>query len=524
MSGLRSVWHVAREYASIAEVGGLKDAVRGLAEAAVRAGLAVTVVVPLYGFARERLLAATTPAATFSIALPDLETWRHLQEEPVECRLMERSGVRLILLDSPRYASKRGVYTWTEADEREDPYRRQGSGHWDAHQMNLLLARGALEAAVQLGEPPSVFHCHDGHAAFLPPIMREDPRFTAQFHSTGAVLTIHNAGVGYHQEVWDPGVAATLTGLAPAVIEKGLLEGSADPLLLAAHYAVVNTVSEAYAEELLAESGPGPSGGLGAAYRRAGIRLWGVTNGVDAGAWDPRRPEITGLPCRFDPGTGELEGKRACRLALARRLSWRLAEAQPEIPMFAFVARLTRQKGGEVLYEALCMLTAERTMFLSLVLGTGDPATEAKLRGLQWESDGRVRFVAGYDPSLAMLAYAASDFVLVPSAYEPCGLSDMYGQLLGALPVVHAVGGLRKVRDGETGFSYRDQTPACLAAAVRRCLGLAERDPAALDAMRKRAFRDVREHRSWDRVLKEGYYPLYEAALPVGGAAESPGR
>ena len=217
MTGLESVWHVAREYAGVAEAGGVKDMVCGLAEAQARSGMAVTAVVPLYGFARGRLELEPAPLASFTVRLPDLETWSRMTEEPVAVWIaragaergarveagceMRAEAVRLLLVDSPRFANKRDVYTWTAEDEREDQHRRKGSGHWDVHHLNLLLQLAALEAAIRSDAPPSVFHCHDGHAAFLPAIAREDPRLAPRLAESRMVVTIHNAGENYHQKI-----------------------------------------------------------------------------------------------------------------------------------------------------------------------------------------------------------------------------------------------------------------------------------------------------------------------------------
>jgi starch synthase len=427
-------------------------------------------------------------------------------------REMRAEAVRLLLVDSPRFANKRDVYTWTAEDEREDQHRRKGSGHWDVHHLNLLLQRAALEAAIRSDAPPSVFHCHDGHAAFLPAIAREDPRLAPRLAESRMVVTIHNAGEGYHQEVWDPKVAGLLTGLDAGVIAKGVLRGKADPFLLAASYARINTVSEEYAAELLAERDAELSGGLGRAYRERGVPFTGITNGVDGEAWDPRHAERTGLPSAFDPGSGDLEGKHRCREALAARIGPRAAGAHPEQPLFAFIGRLTGQKGVDVLQAAIRVLAQAGDVPPFVMLGTGDPAAEGTMHALARDLRDRFVFAAAWDPSLADLIYAAADFIVLPSVYEPCGLADFHGQVVGAVPLVHAVGGLRKVRDGETGYSYGNQDPSTLAAAIRRCARIHREDPAALDAVRRRAFREIFDLHSWDRVHREGYLPLYRAA------------
>ena len=505
------VWHVSREYAGIAEAGGVKDVVRGLAEAQARAGGSASVVMPLYGFAARRLT-ARTPVASFTLSLPDHDRGNELFEEPVKVHEARMDGVRLLLVDSPRYAVLRDVYTYTADDERENHWRKKGTGHWDFHQLNMILQRAALETSLAIGEVPDVFHCHDGHTAFLPAILRESPRYGVPLQAASAVVSIHNAGRGYHQEVWDPVFAGLLTGLPAEVLSTGLLNGTIDPFLLAAAYARLLTVSERYAEELLAENDAELSGGLGKALRESGIGLTGITNGIDPTPWDPRTPAAAGIPYGFDPMSGDLEGKRLCRQALMQGIG-AAAEPTGNGPLYAFVGRLTEQKGIDVLFQALKALLNREKHARFVVLGTGVKEKEAMLGWLAAEPStaGRLVFLPRYDPALASLIYASSDFFLVPSAYEPCGLTDFIAQIFGSIPVVHHVGGLVKVRDGETGFSYREQRSEDLVAAIERTARLSAEQPDLLDRIRRTAFGEIFSRHTWDRVLADSYLPLYAA-------------
>lgn len=506
-----SVWHVAREYAGIAEAGGVKDVVRGLAEAHARAGSAPSVVLPLYGFLPCELCKGDA-IASFCLSLPDHDRGNAFFEERIRIIAVHQNGVRLLFVDSPRFTGIRNVYTYTAEDERENHWRKKGTGHWDFHQLNLILQKAALETALALGEVPDVFHCHDGHTAFLPALLREDARYAHGLAGASALVTIHNAGHGYHQEVWDPAFARLLTGLPEKVLQKGLLNGTVDPLLLAGSYCPLVTVSEQYARELMAEKGVEMSGGLGKALRERHIPLEGITNGIDPSPWDPRAPEMTGLPHRFDPLTGDLAGKRKCRGVLGERLAM-IADGASQGPLYAFVGRLTGQKGINVLFEALKELTRREPDRRFVILGQGEKEKEAMLGWLASEpaTAGRLTFVPRYDPFLASLIYAASDFFLIPSAFEPCGLTDYIAQLLGSIPVVHRVGGLVKVRDGETGFSYDKQKAEELGAAVDRTTRLYHENPPALERIRRTAFAEVFSLHTWDRVLADAYLPLYES-------------
>jgi starch synthase len=298
------------------------------------------------------------------------------------------------------------------------------------------------------------------------------------------------------------------------VLDKGLLNGTVDPLLLAGSYAPLVTVSEWYARELLDEHGADRSGGLGKALLQKGIPLTGITNGIDPVPYDPRGP-VGQIPFRFDPSTGDLDGKRKCRQALGRLLG-RTSITESKGPLYAFVGRLTGQKGIDVLYRALQTLAREDAGRRFIVLGRGEKELESMLSSLADESttEGRLLFLSRYDAALASLIYAASDFFLIPSVFEPCGLTDFIAQLRGSIPVVHRVGGLKKVRDGETGFSYEERTPAALCAAVERTSRLFHEEPALLERIRRTAFSEIFALHTWDRVLADSYLPLYESLSP----------
>ena len=256
------MWHVAREYAGVAEAGGVKDVVRGLAEAHARAGADTSVVIPQYGFLPDELTRGE-PIASFTLSMPDQDRANAFFEETIGIFAARLEGVRLLFVRAPRFADKRNVYVYTAEDEADNHLRKKGTGHWDFHQMNLVLQKAALETAIALEESPQVFHCHDGHTAFLPALVREDRRYAGRLSSAGTLLTIHNAGQGYHQEVWDKGFARLLTGLPDKVLEKGLINDAVDPILLAGSYAPLVTVSEQYALELSGRTRPGDERGAG---------------------------------------------------------------------------------------------------------------------------------------------------------------------------------------------------------------------------------------------------------------------
>ena len=169
------------------------------------------------------------------------------------------------------------------------------------------------------------------------------------------------------------------------------------------------------------------------------------------------------------------------------------------------------QKGVDLLLEVISELLDTGVTAQFLLLGEGEREIEEKLCNLSESAAGRMCMLIGYDAQLAKRIFAAGDFFLIPSLYEPCGLTDFYAQMLGNIPIVHRVGGLVKVRDGINGYSYEEHSADALRAAVRRSLADFTREPGRIDRLRRQAFTEVLNHHTWDRVLAEHYLPLYRS-------------
>ncbi len=528
---------VSREYDGLAGAGGVKDVCRQLAEALVEhAGCRVRVVLPGYGFMDAgklgfSLLPLTRPAGharirtTFSVDMnyPDQD-----RREPVSVWFKELRGVEVYLLESPRFVEKLGVYTYTAEEERRTAWQHRGEGHVDYFAMNILLQKAALDLMILLDLRPDCIHCQDGHAATLPAMMRELPGYRQFFSDTGAVVTIHNAGTGYHQDIADLIFAGALTGLPASVIEAGRLGNSFDPFVAAAPYARLNTVSENYARELQQTSEDARTGWLGHELLQRGVTLAGITNGITPEDFNPDHPEKLGLAAAFSPAKGDVAGKRTCKeqmlAACSLDNSWQRVEqygqlsVDASLPLCTFIGRLTAQKGVDVLLQAVSLLLAGAAAdsFQLLILGSGASELEEQLENLTGVAavSGRICFLKGYDPALANQIYAAGDFFLIPSLYEPCGLTDYIAQLMGNLPIVHHVGGLIKVLDNKTGFAYHEHAPEALAGAMERALTVYEGDPAALQKMQQAAVARIGTHHSWQKVMEE-YLKLYRNGLAM---------
>jgi starch synthase len=344
------------------------------------------------------------------------------------------------------------------------------------------------------------------------------------FRHTGFLVTVHNAGVGYHQDVADLPYAKAMTGLPWDTILKSRLAGSFDPFIAAGYYAVINTVSENYARELQESVDDEQTGWLGHHLLERGVRLEGITNGVAPEAFDPARGEEIGLAEPFDPCDDEkMAGKEKCRTSLIRDLArygslvgvgqFGVLDEDSEGPLFTFIGRLSAQKGVDILYGALAEMMRKEANFRMVILGSGTAALESQIVALTKNSKsiGKICFLEGYSPEVAIRLYGAGDFFLVPSRYEPCGLTDFIAQLFGNLPIVHHVGGLVKVKDGRTGFSYWENSSESLVQAMERALE-AYRDKELIRKMQKEAVQLIYERYTWKEVKKH-YLQLYKKAM-----------
>jgi starch synthase len=390
-----NVLMVCSEFAPWAKTGGLADAVTGLGNALVARGHDVRVLLPRY---------AHLPGT--GATLRPLRAGRHRFGE-LQTAAGDRAGPRVYLLELDELTAD-SIYT---ADSRD-------AGRF------LRLAFAALELPAALNWRPDILHCHDWHAALTPVLNRAAP-------VAPTVLTLHNVG---YQGVF---AASVLEQYAPPRLRRAIaadaLAGDDVNFLRAGVHAadVVTTVSPTYAAEIRT---PEFGMGLEDVLNARGAALVGILNGVDYDLWDPRSDPFLAL--HFD--ATNLAPKRQLKSALAARLG---LQADATTPLVGIVTRLAAQKGIDLVTAILPALLRE-TRATFAVLGSGDVALASVLAGFAREQPRRVSFTDGYDEAFAHLILAASDLTLVPSRYEPCGLTQMYALRYGTIPVVRATGGL----------------------------------------------------------------------------------
>ena len=341
------------------------------------------------------------------------------------------------------------------------------------------------------------------------------------------MVTIHNAGPGYHHNFDSLQTASNLTALPVSLLEKGLVGQSVEPFLLASDCAILTTVSPQYAEEIL--SSKTETAGLGEALSKKGSKIRGITNGIDFDNYDPRDTSKSHLPFAFFPERKELEGKYKCRSFLLENYGREDSVLMPGVQKFGclelsqgedqpvfivYHGRLVRQKGISVLIEVSRHLLQNNFPVRIVCVGQGEGELEDSLATLSREFRGRFLYFKGYDRSLARLCTASADFSLFPSFFEPCGLEDFISQIYGTIPVANATGGLCKILDEETGFLFSPCTPQKLIEILEPLIRIKTAAPDIFLPMIAFAAQHTRTVYNWDRVASS-YEKIYEEAMTL---------
>jgi starch synthase len=462
----------AAEAAPYAKVGGLADVAGSLPQALAALGHDVTVYLPLHG---------TIDRARFGI--PKHRTSRLVAFGTRRVRTyypsIARDGVRIVFVDNARELARDRVY-----------------GAPDDSTRYAFFCRAVFEDLRVT--KPDVVHAHDWHAALLVPLVARSLKRAA------TIFTIHN--LAYQGRT--SAAVLKLIGLPRARLD---IEdpNECNPMARAIASAdFVSTVSQRYADEILTPEFGERLQGLLRSRRR---RLVGIVNGIDTKAFDPATDPAIAARYRAD----DVSGKATDKEALQREGKLAVDAAAP---LFGVVGRLVEQKGIDLLTAAAPRLLESGGQLV--VLGTGDPAYEARWKALATRSAGKLWLTLGFDAALAQRIYAGCDLFLMPSRFEPCGLGQLISFRYGTIPVVHAVGGLAEtVRDvsadaaNGNGFSFSRYDAGAFAEAIARAIRRF-RSPSWRELVR----RVMREDHSWDASAKR-YAQLYAKAARSRRAA-----
>lgn len=482
------VLHAAAEVFPLVKTGGLADVLGALPEALIAAGADVRLVLPglpaiLKGM--DDLKVVCELGAVFGAGRVTLRLGR-----------MTHNKVKAYVIDAPYLYQRPGnPYLAPDGHEWADNLQRFALLGWVA----AHLAAGELDA----DWTPDVLHAHDWHAAMACAYAACHPATRA-----ATVYTIHNlAYQGLFAESDFP-----LLGLPSRLMVPGGLEfhGQLSFMKAGLKYAHrITTVSPNYAREIATE----PFGcGLDGVIRARGADVSGILNGVDGQVWDPASDVLTTAPYSADA----LGGKALCKAALQQELG---LAVDTTAPLFAVVSRLTSQKGLDLVLDALpALLDGPAAGGAQLaVQGNGDPALETAFTNAAAAHPGRVAVRLIYDESLAHRMMAGADAMLVPSRFEPCGLTQLYALRYGTVPVVRCVGGLADTvvdaneatvqADAATGFMFGPATPAALADA----LGEAVKTWRQPTNWRQLMLRGMAKNFSWASAASQ-YMALYRDA------------
>ena len=440
---------ITPEALPFSKTGGLADVSQALPAALARHGVDCTVFTPLHRQAAAWLDAH--PMQCESVELPPGPAAGD-GRAPLRYRVLPANRPQTVLVDNPHYF------------DRPHPYLdAHGEDHPDSVERFAWFCRSVLEYCRSFGPVPDVMHANDWQTALTPVYLSTltpgDP-----LAGTRSLLTIHNIG---YQGLFPP-EQLRLTGLGWDMYTPECLEFYGRLNLLKGGITcsdAINTVSPTYAGEIQTpQYGKGLEGVL--AWHSG--KLTGILNGIDTEAWNPGAdPHLPAAYSASDPA-----GKKVCRRMLQREMG---LAPRPDCMLFGAISRLDRQKGIELLIEAFPAIA--RFDIQLIVLGSGDQALEKRLAHLAHRYPGQLALRLGYDEPLAHRIIAGVDAFIMPSRYEPCGLTQMYSHRYGTVPVVSETGGLRdtvvnytprRLSTGRAGgFTFRGDRPENLLAAVQ---------------------------------------------------------
>ncbi len=416
------------ECAPFVKTGGLGDVAGSLPAALVRAGAEVIVMVPKYATIKDEYKAQMEHFADFYVSLG----WRN---EYCGLEKLERDGVTYMFIDNERYFA------------RDYPY-----GFFDDGERFAFFSKAITESLQHLpaGFECDILHCNDWQTALAPVFLREFYQGLPLYDRVKTVFSIHN--VAFQGQFSDT-VMEDILGVAhiPAAASQLRCDAcSINYMLGALRYAdAITTVSPTYANEIQT---PEFGEGLDGVLRERSYALQGILNGIDVAGFDP----ATDKRIAANYNVEDRSGKAVCKAKLQEELG---LEVRDDRPLMVMVTRLTRQKGLDLVMYALDRILAGGVQVA--VLGTGDRDYEDGLRYFQDKYPGTMAARIEFDPALSQRMYAAADMFLMPSKFEPCGLSQIIAMRYGTLPIVRETGGLKDTVipynefTGEgTGFSF----------------------------------------------------------------------
>jgi starch synthase len=471
------------------KTGGLADMVGALGKALAKAGHEVAMVTPLYRGIREKFPQLQRENWYFNLPLGNLWCQGGLWSMKLE------AGLKIYFVDRPEFFDRAGIY-----QERNISYA-------DNAERYIFFSKCIVHLARYLPWRADLVHVHDWQTGLVPMLLMQQ-RYEGWGDPPPACLTIHNLA---YQGVFGPG-AYDLTNASREFFMPDGAEyyGLLNCLKAGIAFAdVITTVSPRYAREITTEE---YGCGLDGLLRRRRERLFGILNGVDYSDWNTTRNQHLFKPYSVT----RLAGKKFNKAKLQKILGLPAVETTP---LFGSISRLAEQKGVDIQLGALAeMLSADMQFVL---LGSGSPDYEKGYQTLMRRFPNQVAVHIGYDEKMSHRIEAASDFYLMPSQFEPCGLNQMYSLRYGTIPIVRATGGLddsvidcSQSAEKANGIKFHEYSPHALAKAIRKSLALYQKP----DLMRHYRQNAMQADFSWEKTVDE-YVRVYELAGNYRGRA-----
>lgn len=477
---------IASECVPFAKTGGLADVVGALPQALMALGHQVIVVLPKY---------RVIDTARYDIRpfLAPMGVWMGTVEEWCAVHATKMDGVPVYFIESNKYFDRDGLYHDADFNDFSDNPRRFA-----------FLTRAALQLCKDIGFTPDIVHAHDWQTALAAAYLKiwhwNDP----VLGNAASVLTIHNIGYQgvYGAEHYDYIGLQWGNFTADKFEDHGRINFLKGGIVYAD---MVNTVSPTYADETRT---PEYAYGLAPYLNNKGPNYVGILNGVDYSQWNPAVDPL--IPARYS--AEDLRGKAICKEALQRQF---LLEVAPDIPIIGVVSRLVDQKGLDLLAAAIeGIVQAMRVQFV--ILGSGDKGLETYYGSLPARYPGRIGSYIGYSNPLAHLIEAGSDFFIMPSRYEPCGLNQIYSLKYGTLPIVRATGGLNdtviqydEATGNGTGFKFWEPSANAIYYTVGWAVSTYYDRPHHIQQMIQAA---MAQNFSWEQSAK-AYEDVYRRAI-----------
>jgi starch synthase len=450
---------VVSEVEDIIKTGGLADVAKALPVALKGLGHDVCIIMPGY----QKVLAKLESLHNIPISTMGDSSFKLFE--------VALQGIPVYLVDHPYF-------------DRPELYAENNVAYSDNGQRFAFFSHTVTDVLQAVNFIPDIIHCNDWHTALTPFFIRQHTTaaqmasLPAVFANTKTVLTIHNAAF---QGIFSVNDIAELAPYHHALLLDH--HGDVNMLKVGIHYAdKITAVSPTYATELLTDLG---SHGLHFALQNRSTDLAGIINGCDYTQWDPTTDPL--LPKNYS--VADMSGKADCKQALQSQFGLPTVSS---IPVFGMVCRLTQQKGFGYILPILGQLMQHNIQVV--IVGTGEPFVCQQLSDFAKVHPDKFAFLEGFEPELAHLIEAGSDFFLMPSEFEPCGLNQMYSLAYGTLPIVRKVGGLKDTVTGidddptcATGFSFAEPEPQALLTCLRRAILLYLEHPKMYREMQERA-------------------------------------